>query len=63
MVNSVRFSKHKVTHCQYWQRPIQKNEMSSESFLILRLQLSIHNYLYGAGLRDIVKEYKAVISA
>lgn len=46
-----------------WQRPIQKNEMSSESFLILRPQLSTHNYLDGAGLRDIVKEYKAVISA
>lgn len=37
--------------------------MSSESFLILRPQLSTHNYLDGAGLRDIVKEYKAVISA
>lgn len=45
------------------QRPIQKNEMSSESFLIPSPQLSTHNYLDGAGLPDIVKEYKAVISA
>ncbi len=37
--------------------------MSSESFLILRPQLSTHNYLDGAGPRDIVKEYKAVICA
>lgn len=45
-----------------WQRPIQKNEMSSER-LILSPQLSTHNYLDGTGPRDIVKEYRAVISA
>lgn len=44
--------------------------MSCESFVFFvfffsfpRLELWNHNYLCGAGLRDIVEEYKAVISA
>lgn len=39
--------------------------MSWESFfsLFLGLELWNHNYLCVAGLRDIVKEHKAVISA
>lgn len=39
-----------------WQKPIQKDEMSSGR-IILSLQLSTHNYLDSTGLRDIVKEH------
>lgn len=63
IVNSARFSMHKVTHCQHLTEAHSEEWDECRELLILSLQLLTHNYLDGAGPRDIVKEYKAVICA
>lgn len=63
IVNSARFSTHKVTHCQHLTEAHSEEWDERRVLLILSLQLLTHNYLDGAGPRDIVKEYKAVICA